>query len=764
MRLPASCYRLQFRDGMDFDRAAELVPYLDRLGITDLYASPLFTAASGSGHGYDVTDPTSIDPAIGGRDGLERLSERLRAHDMGLVLDIVPNHMAFSAETPWLRDLLRHGADSRFSRHFDLDPAAERLRLPWLDDAFETLADARAFRVEDDPDGPVLVRDGLRVPLARTSALARAAESPDPDAIRALHAEQPWRLVDWRTEQDALGHRRFFNITSLIGVRVEDETVFEDAHALLFDLVDAGIVTGIRIDHIDGLADPAGYLDRLHARVPDTPVWVEKILTGNEALPDWPVQGTTGYVAARAMGRALTDPEGRTRLDAAYRRITGRRTPLDRALARAKRQIMTQDLSAELWQLHGMLSEMAAADPVASEYGPEMLRRALVELIAVFPRYRSYMTADEVGPEDAALIRDTAARAAEALPSPGALPFLADALLAEGHLAGRLRLRFQQVTGAAMAKAQEDTLFYRDVSLLGANEVGGEPDDSPLDPGAFHDAMRRRAETMPHGLTLTSSHDTKRSEDARMRITAATHHPEAFLELFETCSAGAGEDVLPELRWYMTQTLLAVAASDGDLSARLRDHVEKALREAKEQTFWIAPDDSVECPARAYADRLADRFDPLPTEAAPMLEIADRLSLMLTALKLTVPGIPDIYQGCEAARYMLTDPDNRRPVDFAQLEAALDDPNALPRPLDRAKFALTRLLLGRRRDDPGLFLHGDYRPLDAPPNVIAFERRAGERWLRVALCAGEKPPDPGGERLWPVDGSGGPVIVTASTG
>ena len=315
MRRPTATYRLQFRGEIDFDRAAGLVPYLDALGVTHLHASPIFTATPGSSHGYDVTDPTEIDPALGGRAGLARLSAALKARNMGLVLDIVPNHMAFAPETPWLRDVLRHGTDSRYARYFDLDTDRERLRLPWLTDHFERVVDE--MTVGDDPDGPVLVAGDLRVPLAATPSLDAVRRDPTAETIRRLHAEQPWRLVHWRTEQDALTHRRFFNVTGLVGVRVEDESVLEETHALLFDLIHRGIVDALRIDHVDGLADPGGYLGRLRARLPETPIWVEKILSEGEDLPDWPIDGTTGYEVSRLIGRLLLDAKGRTEIAAA---------------------------------------------------------------------------------------------------------------------------------------------------------------------------------------------------------------------------------------------------------------------------------------------------------------------------------------------------------------------------------------------------------------------------------------------------------------
>ncbi|EAR52536.1 putative glycosyl hydrolase [Oceanicola granulosus HTCC2516] len=756
MTLPTACYRLQFRNGMDFDRAAGLAPYLARLGVSHLYASPLFTAQPGSTHGYDVTDPNEIEPALGGLEGLRRLSAALKAEGLGLILDIVPNHMAFSVATPWLRDVLRHGADSDYAGHFDLDPGHDRIRLPWLTAPFERIlaGEGDGFSVEDDDDGPVLVTGGLRVPLADTPSLSRA-RGGDIVALRELHAEQPWRLVHWRTESDALSHRRFFNVTGLIGVRVEDPAVFEDAHRLLFQLVDEGIVEGIRIDHVDGLADPTAYLERLRARVGETPIWVEKILSGPEMPPrEWPIEGTTGYVVARALNRLLTDAAGLDRIEAAYREATGRTESVEDALWTARHQIMTHDLAAELWQLYSQFQEIASSDPVGVEFGPETLREALLAFICAFPRYRTYMTAEKISEADVKLVQRTGQRAAAQLQDPGALPFLVEVLTRPGAATARFRLRMQQVTGAAVAKSQEDTAFYREVKLLSANEVGGEPDDDPLGFEGFHRAMERRAEIMPHGLSLTSSHDTKRSEDARMRIAAITREPAAFEAWHRICRGFAPARINDNLVWYVAQTFLAIDQADGDLADRLADHVVKALREAKSESFWTAPDLELEEAAQSYVRRLASHFPRHARDVEQILSEADRMSIVQTVLKLTIPGIPDIYQGCELAAYALTDPDNRRPVDFDLRARALDDPSVLTRPLDARKLALTRALLAARRDNPDLFLHGSYHRREMPEGVFAFERRHGERTLCVALSMREAGLSEAltGTRLWPLEG------------
>ncbi|XDA98986.1 malto-oligosyltrehalose synthase [Sulfitobacter sp. LCG007] len=734
-RLPTACYRLQFRNGMDFAAAETLVPYFARLGISHLYASPIFTATSGSTHGYDITDPTEIDPALGGIDGLRRLSAALRAEGLGLILDIVPNHLAFSVETPWLRDVLRHGQDSRYARHFDTDVKASRLRLPWLDAPFEDVLEAGRLAVGDAQDGPVLTVDGgLAVPLANCDALD-AARAGKPDALRRLLDDQPWRLTAWRTEQDAITHRRFFNVTGLIGIRVEDEAVFQDVHSLLFDLVDEGVVDGIRIDHIDGLADPGAYLDRLKARVGDVPVWVEKILSGSERLPaEWSVQGTTGYVAARALARLLTDGAGLEQVEETYRAATGRTDPVEDVVDRARRQIMTHDLSAELWTLQDEFERIARTDPRGGEWGREALRNALIAYISAFPQYRTYTTRDAVPEQDARIVRETAARASDRQMMPGAIPYLAEVLTHPGEETAAFRLRMQQVTGAAVAKSQEDTAFYREVRLLSLNEVGSELDDDALGIAGFHRAMQRRAREMPHGLTLTSSHDTKRSEDARMRIAAISHAPEDFRSWYRICAGFAPDELNRNLVWYAAQTFLALDQRDGDMGDRLARHMVKALREAKSETFWTAPDLELENAAQVYVKRLADHFPHHAREVAEILRIADRLSVLQLVLKLTIPGIPDIYQGSELASYALTDPDNRREVNFDLLGRALAGEVHFERPLDAEKFDITRRLLKLRRDRRELFLDGTYEPLPGPEGVCAFERRHEGAAVHVAVA------------------------------
>ncbi|WP_308915039.1 malto-oligosyltrehalose synthase [Jannaschia sp. LMIT008] len=715
MRLPTGTYRLQLREGIDFDRARALVPHIADLGASHLYLSPIFTAQPGSTHGYDVTDPGEVDPVLGGMDGFERLAAECEDAGLGLIIDIVPNHTAFGLDNPWLRDVLRHGQASRYARHFDIDWAAGRLRLPWLDEPFDP---AKATI-----DGDVMQVGDLAVPIA-----------PANGDVAAVHDAQAWRLTDWRTEHGAITHRRFFAVTGLIGMRIEDDAVYRDMHALTFDLIRRGLVQGLRVDHVDGPADPAAYLRRLRADLPDVPIWIEKILTDDETLPaDWPVEGETGYHAARSIARVLTDPEGEAILKDAFDRDLGATLDFVAVRDEAKRQIVTTELTAELRQLTGMFRDAVPG----TEWGYEDLRAAIVAYVCAFPRYRSYATADHVSDRDATLIRDTAARAAAGRPMPGALPLLADALC--GPEGARLRVRIQQVTGAAIAKAQEDTAFFRYVPYLAANEVGSEPDHPAMEVAAFHDAMAARARAMPHALTLTSSHDTKRSEDARARITILSHQP----DLRDRLLREVPEDLPPAWRWYLAQSAWALAG-EPDAAPRLRDHMIKAMREAKQDTVWPAPNGAFEEPILAAADAVGARFATIPVDLQEAADRADHVTIAQTALKLTVPGIPDIYQGTEVASRTLTDPDNRRAVGFDDLLAGGGTG------VDAVKLSLTRTVLRLRRERPEAFLNGGYDPIAVPAGRLGFVR--GDA-MRVTVSLDGSPLD-GGGTIWPPSAMG----------
>ena len=751
---PTATYRIQLRNGVDFAAVAREIPRLSDLGISHLYLSPIQTATPGSTHGYDITDPTVIDPALGGRAALDALSQSAQQAGLGLILDIVPNHTAFHLSNPWLRDVLRHGPASRFAACFDIDWTAGRLILPFLPEPFETLLDRGDITVTDTPEGPALrVRD-LTIPLAPHSD-AGSGTAPE---LAALHDAQHWRLTHWLLERDGVTHRRFFNITGLIGMRVEDPAVFDATHSLIFDLIDARVIHGLRIDHIDGLADPAAYLARLRARAGDLPIWVEKILTRDEHLPDWPIDGTTGYEATRQITRLLAAPEGLTRLRDAWADQTALTKPVAQQLQDARLDILRYELAAELLSLIDLARPIRDGDPHL-ETGDESLREAIRALLLHFPCYRSYLDDGPPRAEDLRLIQSTADAAGKTLRDDSTLRRLTQALtLPASPEETRFRTRFQQITGALAAKSLEDTLMFRYTPMLALCEVGSDPDEDPIPAPDFAAWATDRGARWPLSLTLTSSHDTKRAEDARARLLAATHDPDAMLSLISQLP-DTFADIPAALRWYIAQSWLAIAATPErpDHPAppeRLARHIEKAMREAKLLTTPTHPDPAAEAPVLAATRALATAWRSPPPEAKRLIRLGEDLSLCQLALKLALPGIPDIYQGCETALYHLTDPDNRLPVDFEALTR--------PQPkstLSAAKLDLTRTLLAfRRRVATDTPITG---PVTAHPTetgtLFATSTPKGRLWLHLApggtAHAGE------GNPLWPANPGHGPVCL-----
>ena len=788
---PTATYRLQFRDGMDFAKAATLAPYLVELGISHLYASPVFQAATGSTHGYDVIDHDRFDPALGGSAGFEAMCAAFRDHGIGLILDIVPNHMAATLENPWWASVVSEGETSPWARHFDID-WSRPLTLPFLGSTFEEAAARGELKLVFDPAEARLTLGyfGTAWPLSHAShalvldRLPQAADpldqvidewaaeaevggaalrrfdpadldahletlSADPAFLADLHAAQHWRLAHWTEARRDLSYRRFFEIAGLAGVRVEDAQVFDDVHRLALDLVHRGVVDGLRIDHVDGLADPAGYLRRLREQAgEDCYIVVEKILAPGEGLPaGWPVDGTTGYEFIDALADVFADET--------------RAAPAGHADARraAKQQVLDHNFEGELTALSSRLHALATAFEVdASE---EHLRRALAGLLVAMPVYRTYGVHDGLNAGDRALLLDAARDALEADQqiAVDAMRLVCAVLVgAGGDAEAEIRRRFQQLAGPAMAKGVEDTLFYRENAVLALNEVGGDPGRA-TSPERFHDAMARRAAETPRALNATATHDTKRGEDARARLFALAEDIEGWSEMsaeWYAARAGAVADLpdgpAPEpavaqmihqaLAGCWPEGLASGAWAEIDaLRDRFLPYVEKALREAKLRTSWDDVNEAYEAAVRDYAASLfADRdfIDRFVAAIAPYMAAGRINSLAQTVLKLTAPGIPDIYQGSEASDFSLVDPDNRRPRDFSTLAQSLA--NGEPAGIDvagLAKQALIARLLRLRREQPALFSAGNYTPLEtsgpAARHLIAFAREHQGRHLVVAV-------------------------------
>ncbi|MGZ3218065.1 malto-oligosyltrehalose synthase [Paracoccus sp. T5] len=678
--IPTATYRVQLREGFDFARLEAQLDYIAGLGASHLYLSPIFQATEGSTHGYDITDPSQIEPALGGSEGFERLAAAAKARNLGIILDIVPNHTALTPQNPWLWDVLQHGRASKYARHFDIDWHAGPLVLPFLAEPFEKMLTDGAFRVAE---GKWWVGE---------MALPLAPGTDRTDDLRSLHDAQNWRLVHYEMERDSITHRRFFNVTGLIGMRVEDPRVFDDTHALILRLVRSGQVQGLRVDHIDGLADPAAYMTRLSEALPDTPIWVEKILVGDEALPPaWQTVGTTGYEAGRLIARMLTPQTGMHALDGVWREATGMEEDFHDALSRAKAEVLDNELAAERRQLV-RLAVAASSGSALAEAGPESLREAVTALLIATPRYRSYVDSHGAGDEDRALISEIADQAAQGLRSDAALRMLAAIWMNpttwEEHA---FVTRLQQVSGALLAKAQEDTAGFRWTRYLPANEVGAEPDEASVT-GA--EASRNMAGRRASDMVLTSSHDTKRSEDSRMRMVAISHLPQAFATLHEAALAlPEAEAVEPRWRWYVLQSALGLHGAE-EAAERLTAHMEKAMREAKLTSFWTAPDEAAEKAASAFGVAVLAAWDQDAPEAlTAVLSRAEGLMMAQLLFKVAMPGFPDIYRGTEDLFLALTDPDNRRPIDFQAL-ARLPDVDSL----GGRKARWTRRLLSLRQE------------------------------------------------------------------
>jgi len=763
--IPTATYRIQFRNGMTFDRAAALVPYLKRLGISHLYASPIFTATSGSTHGYDVTDANEIDPSIGGREGFDRMAKAPKEAGLGLILDIVPNHMATSLENAWWRDVIEHGENSRYARHFDID-WTRRLTLPFLGDSFEAELESGDISIQADPQTgkPALAYFENFYPLTPESWQGReqaVLSLTDKAAIAELHERQPYRLMSWRDAPRELSFRRFFEVTGLVGMRVEDDAVFDDTHRLILELVHSGAVDGLRIDHVDGLADPKAYVEKLRQQAgPECYITVEKILGKGEHLPeDWPISGTTGYEFISSLSEVLVDDEQIDALRDVYHSVVGQPVDIKAELRAAKLLMVDRNFEGEFTRLLNLAVNIAEADGVALD--EPTIRAALRELLIAFPVYRTYGTLQGMPMEGQALLAKIVdkVKASEFAPDPAALDFLTRVLHGEvsagaADTAGHFRTRFQQLTGPLMAKSVEDTLFFRQNMGLALNEVGAEPVQRAFSLDRFHKEMKTRLECQPDAISSTSTHDTKRGEDARARLYTLTEAPQLWDECFarwrqmnQTKVVFLNDGTAPRGvdTWMLYQALAGVwpatlqpddEAGIKALEQRFLEFVEKALREAKLRTDWVDSNEAYENAVLDYARHMLDPanqpfLQDFCAGLQPFIHAGLVNSLTQTVIKLTAPGVPDIYQGSEALNFSLVDPDNRRDPDFAALQRMLDDerPNFSAEEnwlSGQVKQRVIAHVLRLRQQKPMLFRRGDYLPLSASgkraDNVITFAR------------------------------------------
>ncbi len=752
---PRATYRLQMHAGFTLADATAIVPYLADLGISHAYLSPITVAAKGSTHGYDVVDPTRINPELGGEDGFRTLVAALRDHGMGTIIDIVPNHMGVAGgENGWWNDVLARGEASEFAGVFDID-FSRPIVLPVLGDPLpKALADG-AIAVEGDE---VVAYGEHRFPLRPEDHGLGAVEG---DALAELLDRQHYRLAWWRTADDELNWRRFFTVNELAGVRVGQEPVFERTHALYFRLWDEGLIDGVRIDHVDGLTDPATYCRRLRARFDAMPrgdgtqaiIWVEKILGAGEPLAqDWRIDGTSGYDFMEDVAALLHDPAGEAPLGEAWAALSGRSADFAVEELQARQDVLAWQFEGQLKACVRAFVALAQSDP-DNVLTPEMLRRSIERLLWVFPVYRTYGTGDAAPAADAAIRASARDRVAPLVP-PGE-DFVVDAVLAwlagEGpgdtDLAAEAVRRFQQLSSPVAAKGVEDTAFYRYGRLLSRNDVGFDAERFAGSIEDFHRRMMERATAWPRALLATATHDHKRGEDVRARLAVLSEVPETWLRYVERwngLAADALEGIDPADAYMLYQTLYGAwpeglettdAAGLRDFAERVKAWQEKALREAKLRSSWEAPQEEYEALVAGLIDRLLDPahssgfLDDLTQLRRELARPARANMLAQVALRLTVPGVPDTYQGTEFADLSLVDPDNRRPVDYAARQAALGGSQ-------EPKLALIAEVLALRREHPAVFARGEYRPIAATgeraEHVLAFERASDG--VRV-LCA-----------------------------
>lgn len=860
MNIPTATCRIQFTPSFGFQAARAVIAYLNDLGISDIYASPIFKAVKGSSHGYDVVDPNRLNPELGNLSDLEALAAELKKYKMGWIQDIVPNHMAIDSENQMLMDIMENGACSPYFQFFDVDwdhPAAslnKRMLAPFLGRFYGDCLEDGEIALQFGPDGFKVAYYNLAFPLRIESypdlfhklpQLKKKLAEDDPDFIKllgilyalkllssssefeersvqikmihrilwelytsnsvlrafidqtvcsfngekrkaesfnaldALLSQQLFRFSFWKVAAEEINYRRFFCINGLISLRMEDEHVLEHTHGLIFDLIERGIVTGLRIDHIDGLYDPTDYILKIRARAPQAYIVVEKILDPTEALPRyWPLQGTTGYDFLNYVNGLFCQKKNEQAFGKIYAGTTGSMSPYEDVVRNNKKLIIQEDMASDVHNLALLLKKISSRDRHGSDITLNALRRALTEVLAVFPVYRTYISEISVSATDRKTILDAVDKARAYFPALlHGFTFVRRFLLLDFpdyvqeeekrdwlHFA----MRFQQFSSPVMAKGVEDTTHYVYNRLLSLNEVGGRPDLFGCSLEEFHNFNAKRKELWPDSLSSTETHDTKRGEDARARINVLSEMPGEWLKQLRTwikINRDKKQRVLgvavPDRNdeYFLYQTLIgAYPFADVDYPKfveRMKNYIVKAVREAKIHTAWLKPDTEYEDAYIAFAEKIL-----APSESNPFLKefipFCQRVShygilnsLAQTLMKITSPGVPDFYQGSELWDLSLVDPDNRQPVDFEKRRAMLTDIRQQDdadlgrlvqsllsdRENGKIKLFLIYRALKAKKANGELFRSGAYIPLESSgkyrSHVIAFTWKYHKQWALV---------------------------------
>ncbi|MBD3331568.1 malto-oligosyltrehalose synthase [candidate division GN15 bacterium] len=861
MRIPTATYRFQIQPAFDLHQATELVDYLDDLGISDIYLSPIFASAKGSAHGYDVVDPTSFNAEIGGQEAVKELHAKLKQHNMGWLQDIVPNHMAYNSDNVMLMDVLENGPASQYAHIFDINwehvyqGLQGRVLAPFLGSFYGEALEGGDIRLAYDQSGlsinyyelrlPVRIESYVQVFTHNLSELEQSLGQQHPDLIRYLGTvhtlddlpgseqrddryrrirlskkllwelyttnsqigefidstldvlngtagdsdsfndldrllnEQYFRLAFWKVATQEINYRRFFTINDLICIRLEDRTVFDQTHSLLREMAEEDTFTGLRIDHIDGLLDPQTYLQWLDELAPNRFVVVEKILEEGEELPDsWQACGTTGYDFLNVVNKIQLRSENQQAFDKLYGQLTGIRVKWPELVARKKRLMVDKHLAGNIENLAYFLKSISGRNRHGNDITLYGLRRALVEVMSYFPIYRTYVTEDHFSQAD----RDYITQAVDLarLHNPGLLyelNFIKHFLLLdhsamateqEREQAVDFVMRFQQVTGPLAAKGVEDTCLYIYNRLLSLNEVGSDPSHFGVSPQFFHGFNQKRLRRCPQSMSTTATHDTKRGEDARCRLNVLSEMPEEWehqVRLWRRLNTGRkmvqgtrAPDKNDEYLLYQSLIAHWPFANDDPESfvRRMQDFAVKAVREAKVHTAWIKPDAAYEKAFTHFIEHIL-----LPAEHNRFLEAFLPFwrkiawygmlnSLSQVVLKITSPGVPDFYQGCELWDLSMVDPDNRRPVDFASRKRILErigEPNTNTDELLKSlrdemhsgaiKLYTIQRSLSHRHNLHELYANGEYIPLVASGplsnHVVAFARSHESVWSLVVV-------------------------------
>jgi (1->4)-alpha-D-glucan 1-alpha-D-glucosylmutase len=876
MRIPTATYRIQFNPEFNFAHAREIVTYLADLGISDFYASPIFKAGKGSTHGYDVVDPTILNPELGGETEFEQLIAQIHQHQMGWLQDIVPNHMAYNGQNLWLMDVLENGEDSEFFDFFDVNwnqPYEEmqgRVLAPLLGDFYGNALTRGEIKLDYNERGLIINYFDLELPVRIESyltfikhnlgVLAREIGRQHPDFIKLLGilyilknipeetkgkerldqinfvksliwevytqnssveeffqknlkefngevnrpesfdlldrilSEQFYRLSFWKVGAEEINYRRFFTVNQLISVKVEELKVFNKTHELIERLVAENKFTGVRIDHIDGLYDPAEYLTRLREKLGDTYITVEKILELTEDLPsDWQIQGTSGYEFLNYVNSIFCQPENEREFSNIYTRFTGLKPNYNNWVYEKKSLILEKNLAGDLENLAQILKRISSHTREGSDFTTYGLKKALFEVLVLFPVYRTYIDENGISETDRKYVRESIKAAKKKVPLLlNELNFIQKILLLEYEdFRSKTQreewlhfvMRSQQLTGPLMAKGVEDTLLYVYNRLLSLNEVGGNPSHFGIDLDLFHQFNQNKVKNWQNGMNATATHDTKRGEDIRARLNVLSEIPQEWerqVNQWREINQSHKENEIPDTNdeYFLYQTLLGAFPLEeselADFPDRIKDYILKAVREAKFHTAWLHPDEEYEQGFLNFIDRVLEaksdfwqQFRPFHQKVA---EYGIYNSLSQVLIKNTAPGVPDLYQGAELWELSLVDPDNRRPVDYQKRGEFLQDIKAkiegdilqLTQELietkenGKIKLFLTHQLLKARKEHSEIFQKGDYQPIETTGkyhnHLIAFTRNYEDKTLVAIaprfLTTIVKPGQPLNKEVW----------------